>query len=387
MAAGEIMITRRAFLCGAGALALAPLAGCAAEKTAESTASVLEFDHAYELDYAKQFTADYYKGGYAMLTVASSGDKFFVVPEDAAVPEGVPQEAVVLQRPIENIYLVSSSVMDMFICLDELGSIRLSGTKADGWYLPEAQQAMEAGDILYAGKYSAPDYEQILAEGCGLAIENTMIYHTPEVKEELEQFGIPVIVERSSYESGPIERMEWVKFYGVLLGCEQKAEQVFDSKLAQIEPVLGAEPTGKTVAFFSITTNNLATVREGDDYIAQMINMAGGSYVFADLKDESSNLATVNLPLETFYAEAKDADILIYNGAIEGEVKTLDELTAKCAMLADFKAVQQGGCVYCTTKNLFQHSMEMSELIVEMNIVFSQSEPEYSKLDFLQPVE
>lgn len=30
-----------------------------------------------------------------------------------------------------------------------------------------------------------------------------MIYHTPEVKEELESFGIPVLVERSSYERPP----------------------------------------------------------------------------------------------------------------------------------------------------------------------------------------
>ena len=44
----------------------------------------------------------------------------------------------------------------------------------------DRQQAMEEGKIAYAGKYSAPDYEQILAAGCRLAIENTMILHTPE---------------------------------------------------------------------------------------------------------------------------------------------------------------------------------------------------------------
>ena len=89
--------------------------------------------------------------------------------------------------------------MDLFLALDALDSITLSGTRAEGWHLEEAKAAMEAGHIAYAGKYSAPDYEQILAADCGLAIENTMIYHTPEVKEQLERFGIPVLVERSSY--------------------------------------------------------------------------------------------------------------------------------------------------------------------------------------------
>ena len=45
-----------------------------------------------------------------------------------------------------------------------------------------------------------------------------MIYHSPEVKEQLEKLGVPVLVERSSYEQDPLGRMEWVKVYGALVG-------------------------------------------------------------------------------------------------------------------------------------------------------------------------
>ena len=145
----------------------------------------------------------------------------------------------VLRQPLQNLYLVSTSVMDLFLALDALDCIALSGTRAEGWYLDEARQAMLDGRIAYAGKYSAPDYEQILAANCGLAIENTMIYHTPEVKEQLERFGIPVLVERSSYESGPLARVEWIKFYGILLGKEELAQQVFDRQAERIAPPAG----------------------------------------------------------------------------------------------------------------------------------------------------
>ena len=60
---------------------------------------------------------------------------------------------------------------------------------------------MDNGSILYAGKYSAPDYEQILDTGCNCSIQSTMIYHSPEIKENLEKFGIPVLVDHSSYEN------------------------------------------------------------------------------------------------------------------------------------------------------------------------------------------
>ena len=377
-------ITRNQFLKLIPAAALA-LSGCGS-KTEPANTEGLVFSHHYQLDYAQQFTADCYEGGYTMVSIPDSGQKFLVVPQDAAEVDSLPADVTVLRQPVENIYLVSTSVMDLILHLDALDSVTLSGTKAEGWYLPEAKQAMEEGRIAYAGKYSAPDYEQILAANCSLAIQNTMILHTPEVKEQLEHFGIPVLVERSSYESGPLERMEWIKLYGILLGKEEQAEQVFAAQEAAIAPLLEQEPTGKSCAFFSLSSNNLATVRKGSDYVAKMIEMAGGAYVFSDLTDNGNSLATMNLPLEDFYAGAKDADVLIYNSAIEGTIASVSQLTEKFPLLAEFKAVQNGQ-VWCTSQSLFQQSMELADLILDMNKVFTEGTPAADTLKFLTHVD
>ena len=377
-------ITRSQFLKLIPAAALA-LTGCGSKVQPANTESLV-FSHHYKLDYAQQFTADCYEGGYTMLTIAESDARFLVVPEDAAEVDSLPADVTVLRQPVENIYLVSTSVMDLFLHLDALDSIALSGTRAEGWYLPEAQQAMEEGKVAYAGKYSAPDYEQILAAGCGLAIENTMILHTPDVKEQLEHFGIPVLVERSSYESDPLARMEWIKLYGILLGKEELAERAFSAQEAAIQPILMQEPTGKSCAFFSLTTNNLATVRKGNDYVAKMIEMAGGSYVFSGLTDNGNSLATMNLPLEDFYAGAKDADVLIYNSAIEGTISSVSQLTEKFPLLSEFKAVKNGQ-VWCTSQSLFQQSMALADLIVDMNTVFTKGIPAPEALKFLNHVD
>ena len=376
-------ITRNQFLKLIPAAALA-LSGCGS-KTEPANTESLVFSHHYQLDYAQQFTADCYEGGYTMVSIPDSGQKFLVVPQDAAEVDSLPADVTVLRQPVENIYLVSTSVMDLILHLDALDSVTLSGTKAEGWYLPEAKQAMEEGRIAYAGKYSAPDYEQILAANCSLAIQNTMILHTPEVKEQLEHFGIPVLVERSSYESGPLERMEWIKLYGILLGKEDTAEQVFAAQEAAIAPLLEQEPTGKSCAFFSLSSNNLATVRKGSDYVAKMIEMAGGAYVFSDLTDNGNSLATMNLPLEDFYAGAKDADVLIYNSAIEGTIASVSQLTEKFPLLSEFKAVQNGQ-VWCTSQSLFQQSMALADLILDMNKVFTEGTPAADTLKFLTHV-
>lgn len=350
------------------------LAGCTGH-SGEKNWSELTPQSTTELKYAKQFTIEDYGNGLQLITIAQDR-QYLLVPEGAQAPAGVPEEVTVLQQPIQNIYLTATAAMDLFRALDGLDAIRLSGTKESGWYLPEARQAMEAGDILYAGKYSAPDYELILAQQCGLAVESTMIYHNPEVKEQLESLGIPVLVDYSSYESDPLGRMEWIKLYGALLGKEEEAARIFDEEVAAVQPVLNQTNTGKTVAFFYITNTGTVNVRKSGDYIAQLIRMAGGVYVPDNQNgDEENALSTMNIDMESFYAAAHDADVLIYNSTIDGELASLDELLKKSELLADFKAVQNGE-VWCTGKNMFQSSMSLGRMILEINAVLTQQAPD-----------
>ena len=311
-----------------------------------------------------------------MVDIKDSG-KYFVVPEGMDVPAGL-DDATILQQPLDNIYLVATSAMDLFKTLDGIDHIRLSGTDIDGWYIEEAKQALEDGSMLYAGKYSAPDYELIISEGCDLAIESTMIYHTPDVKEQLEKFGIPVLVERSSYESHPLARMEWLKFYGLLLDKEESAKKLFDEQVDKLQDVLSAENTGKTVAFFYINSNGIVNVRKSSDYVPKMIEMAGGKYIFENLGDDN-DLSTMNMEMEAFYSEARDADYLIYNSTIDAEITTIEELLGKSELLADFKAVREG-TVYCAQKNLFQESMGLGTLITDIHQMLTETDPQLTYL-------
>ena len=340
----------------------------------------LTYDHSMELEYATQFAVDYYQDDYAVITIAQEG-AYLVVPEGKEVPEGLDKEIKVLQQPLDHVYLVATSSMDLFRAIDGIGNITLSGTDANGWYIEEAKEAMENGNIQYAGKYSAPDYELILANGCDLAIESTMIYHSPDVREKLEEFGIPVLVEHSSYESDPLGRMEWLKLYAVLLDKEEEADKYFQSQTDMLTDVLGAENTEKTVAFFSINSNGYVTVRKTGDYISKMIELAGGRYIFQNLGDDNA-LSTMNMQMEDFYAGACDADYIIYNSAIESELHSLDELLEKSSLLADFKAVKEGN-VWCTEKSLFQETTGIATMISDMHTMLTSDDPDLSQLTYM----
>lgn len=340
----------------------------------------LTYDCEMELDYAEEFTVDYYDGGYALITI-SDGSRFLVVPKEAEIPAHLEEDIVILKQPVTNIYLVASAVMDMFVSMDAVERIRLSGTKEDGWYIEEAREAMASGEISYAGKYNMPDYEKILDENCGLAIESTMILHSPEVKENLENFGIPVLIDRSSYETHPLGRTEWVKLYGVLLGKEQEAEAAFAQQKTVLETIAGKETQEKTVAFFFITSNGMVSVRKSGDYVPKMIELAGGKYVFSNLGDDTAS-SSVNMQMEEFYAAAKDADYLVYNSTIDGGVLSKEELLQKSPLLEDFKAFAEGN-VFCTTQNLYQESMQSGTFILDMHQMLTEEERENETFRYL----
>lgn len=350
----------------------------------ETNWASLDFSQETEILYATQFTAAASPEGYTKLTVAD-GETYLLVPEGKEVPSGVPEEVTVIRQPLENTYLAATSAMDLFRGLDAIDKVTLSGLEADGWYIQEAKDAMEAGQMIYAGKYRAPDYELILSKHCDLAIESTMIYHNPEVKEQLQNFGVPVFVERSSYESHPLGRMEWIKVYGLLLGCPDEATAYFDRLMKDLEPVFQTEPTGKTVAYFYLTANGAANVRKSGDYLAKAIELAGGTYVFQDLAGEDNAQATTNLQMEAFYTQAKDADIFIYSGTIEGELESLDQLLQKSPLLADCKAVQEGK-VWCTGKDFFQESLGLGDFMADLNKILTQDQVPAEDLTYLYPL-
>ena len=353
---------------------------------AKTAAAPLTYDHSMELSYAENFAVDYYEGGYKLLTTRLNGDRILIVPKHQQAPkdaealvspsaEGEPGKLIVLQEPVKNLYLVASSVMDMFAQLDSMDAISMCGLKEEDWYIPAAKQAMKEGTLLYAGKYSQPDYELLLSQNCSMAIENSMIYHTPEVMEKLDEFGIPTLVEYSSYEEHPLGRVEWVRFFGALLDQEEKADQLFEKQKEALKRVETEESTGKTVAFFYITSNGLVQVRQSTDYIPKMIELAGGKYVFENLGDPDSRRSTVNLQLEDFYDGAQDADFLVYNTTIDRQVQTLEDLLKKCSLLKDFKAVKNHQ-VWCTTEDMYQQSMSAGNLIEDFHRMLTGDDKE-----------
>ena len=305
-------------------------------------------------------------------------------------------ELTVLQQPLTTTYVAASAVMAPLCDLGAVRQIRFSGLREEGWYVDEARAAMKEGTMLFAGKYSEPDYETLLREGCDLALESTMIYRAPEVTEKLNALGIPVYIDYSSYEPHVLGRLEWVRVYGALFGHEERAQQWYASESDRIraiqkdaeksieksETIISKDSKNKssatqvssgsagtdmtadqrpTVVYFYVNASGQIQVRQPNDYISELLELAGARYLAPDMSRLSgSRKSNVTVSLEDFYSSCRDADYLIYSATLDRPLSSIQELLGKNALFADFKAVKEGH-VYTTDKDFYQLSDRMAD--------------------------
>ena len=321
-------------------------------------------------------------------------------------------ELTVLQQPLTTTYVAASAVMAPLCDLGAVSQIRFSGLREEGWYVDEARTAMKAGSMLFAGRYSEPDYETLLREGCDLALESTMIYRSPEVIEKLSALGIPVYIDYSSYEPHVLGRLEWIRVYGALFGHEEEAQQWYQTERDRIHAIQKdaetssgeASQSGKsaeksetktsrnskneasstetssgragtdttadqrpTVVYFYVNSSGQIQVRQPHDYIPELLELAGARYLAPDMSSLSgSRKSNVTVSLEDFYSSCKDADYLIYSATLDRPLSSIQELLGKNALFVDFKAVKEGH-VYTTDKDFYQLSDRMADFAEDVS--------------------
>lgn len=140
------------------------------------------------------------------------------------------------------------------------------------------KEAFDNNKLTYMVIIKEPDYELIVAGAPSIAVYSTMLSSVPEVAAKLKELGVNYILDQSTYEDEPLGRVEWAKFYAAFCDQEESAEKMFNQQDEYITKLSNVEKTGKKVAVFYITSKGKLYVRNAGDYLAKMVNMAGGEY-------------------------------------------------------------------------------------------------------------
>ena len=206
--------------------------------------------------------------------------KYLIVPKDVEIPAGLDKDMIVIQLPVEKAYVASEDALKLLDeQLDAAESIKAVGMEQKDCQIEKIAKAMEDKKISFDGAFDDLDYKALVKDEIDFAIlpseflpgnakdeedadaadetadtkaedqkddkddkttdEKADEDKTTEelLKEENERLSdtaerlatltIPMLVDRSADEKTDLAKAEWLKVYGVIFGCEDQANELF----------------------------------------------------------------------------------------------------------------------------------------------------------------
>jgi iron complex transport system substrate-binding protein len=263
-----------------------------------------------EVEYAEGFTIEYFDH-YKVLTVtrpwvgAETPFTYALVQCGTPTPETGTFD-VVIEVPINRIVSMSTTYLPGII---ELGALEtLVGVDEFDFVYSDAVRAkIDAGELTEVGGGSLVNVEQVLDLEADVVLTYGIGISDYDAHPQLIAAGVPVVLNGDFNETSPLGRAEWIKFTAAFYNREAEATAFFDevamnyTELAEQAAGAAARPTVLVNAMFGDTWY----VSGGQSYIAQLIEDAGGAYVWAD--DESTG--GLALSFESVLDTAQNADV------------------------------------------------------------------------------
>ena len=208
--------------------------------------------------------------------------------------------------------------------------------------IPWIQEQVKKGKIADVGDGLSPVVEKIIDQ------RPDAIFLSPFENSggygKLEEIDIPLVECAEYMEKTPLGRAEWLRFYGILFGCEEKADSLFhvvDSNYNALK-ALAQNHVIRPTTLLDKVTGSVWYVPGGQSTIGQMIQDAGGDYPWA--KDEHSG--SVSLPFEAVLEKAGEADVWLFRYSSDHDI-TYAELSAEHHGYDQFSAFRQKNVYGC----------------------------------------
>lgn len=287
-------------------------------------------------------------GAYEKVVVSDPWDStrllhtYLLVPRADSLPEGLPS-GTVLRVPLRQVVTLSSVHAGL---MKRLGVLSCLSGICDTDYVVDSvvRNSIEQGEVVDMGSSMSPNVELLLRfrpEAIWVSpFENSGGYG------QLDRIGLPLVECADYMERSALGRAEWMRFYGRLLGCGERADSLFAAIEQRYRNLcrLAEGATERPLLMADRRDGAAWYVPGGQSTLGRLYADAGARYAFSDYAQSGS----VSLSFETVYRIARDADVWIIKYG-QREPLTYKQLKADYAPYAGFKPWREQKIYGCNT--------------------------------------
>ena len=265
---------------------------------------------------------------------------YILVDKNAELPEHLP-EGTLVRTPLSKALVYTAVHCNL---IKELGAVHSIGGICELQYIkvPEIIEGCKNGSIVDAGEGTNPDIEKIIDMHPDAILLSP--YENSGGHGRVEKLKIPIIECADYMETSALGSAEWIRFYGLLFGCETQADSIFASvekSYNELKELASQQPV-KPKMMCELKSGSAWYVPGGRSTTGKLYHDAGSLYPFANYP----NSGAVPLSFETVFEKTEDADIWVikYNQGTDKSLKNIQEDYAPYSRFKAFKEKQVYGC-------------------------------------------
>jgi iron complex transport system substrate-binding protein len=240
------------------------------------------------------------------------------------------------------------------------------------------KELYEKNRVKFIGFHNAIDFESLITLKPDLVLTSGMT-----VARDVMYYGFPVLITYSSLNHNLESKIKYFPFMGKILNAEEIANErvtKIRNTLKEIEEKTRYLPKPKVT--WGLYYNKQVITLSGDIWIAELIKISGGDYVFAD-----NRVGANAFSLEEFITKSKDADIFFANPLLETVAKQQEAMAKSHVGLKELKAFSDKGMVVVAEPILFQDSGHIEEIALDMAALFHPELYPDRKLKYIKILE
>ncbi len=323
------------------ALLIALLLGCQDSKNQNTVEEGFDPDRDYfpsktSIDHAIGFDIVYHNNWKELLLFKHYNDfvdtiSYALVQRGTAIPDDYP-ESRSIQVPVKGLASLSTTHLGMFEMLDAFD--QLKGVETLQYITNETVRGKVAtGDIIELSPAGMLNTELTISLGVDALLAVGYPNSQNESYQELENTGVPVLLNADWQEKNLLGRAEWIKLLAALLNKEERVNKLFaniENEFNNVINEVNSRVKQGPSTITGIAQGDAWFVSGGKSFAYHILELAKVDYPWKN--DESTG--SLKLDFETVYLEGLKADFWL----VPGSAKTLDEITQRDARYADFKA-------------------------------------------------
>ncbi len=286
------------------------------------------------------------------------GRKLLLIPRGCKTPDGYRKENLV-RIPVKRVVVCSPYNAALIKELGHLNSIVGVTRTMEKWHIPEIREGIKEGKITYLGDPRSIDYERLRR-----LRPDVVFTWDAGIVPKLDELSIPCVVTSTRIAKDLRTHIAFIRFLAAFYNEEQKGKAFAESQIEMINRIsarLKGARERPGVIWGDIYAGKVQ-VEPGNSWAGQMVEKAGGDYLFKDLEGASCMQVTI----EKFFLRAKHADILITYRGPETGITSKEKLreSSRLLQVVDIRPMN-GGRIYSTGYNLYQ-SADTAGIIAEL---------------------